>query len=149
MRCFKLLFLILMLSMQILAQEVCKSCPIGELAEQFPPNAPSTVERDHLLTKGFLLTHSIYLASTLMDATLSYRSESRGACVESGGFDDRHPSAAKMYGADLAFFAGWTAFDLLMQHGHPPKWLPMQHFGAVVGTAEHVHGIVQWARMCN
>lgn len=140
--------LTLLLVCSAAAQETCKSCPVTDLDKQFPPNAPVSQKRQPLFTKGFVITHSLYLASTLTDATLSYRSESRGACVESGGFDDRRPSAAKMYGVDLAFFAGWTGFDLLMQHGHPPRWLPMQHFGAVAGTAEHIHGIIKWAQVC-
>lgn len=135
-------------------QETCKHCPTGAALDAQFPEAPSSVvlqSKHKTFSKLFLISHGIYLGSTIFDVHTSLVGESRGKCLEGHNGFPEHEGRGEMWGTELGIFGAVTALDALMSYSLKDAssrdrkifgWMP--HMGATYGTTKHLDGGIRW-----
>lgn len=119
-------------------------------------NSPSSFkpENPRIFDWQFLTAHGVYGASVVFDDYVTARNV--GTCAFEGNPDlGRLPTskAIALHGAvEFALVvAGDVAMKWLGRRNRVPRWANELggNLGAIIGTAQHVHGGAQWVKLCN
>jgi hypothetical protein len=112
------------------------------------PDAPSK-----LLSRPFIINHSIYLGSEVFDAEITHAGLAHHRCVELN-INPPRPSRGDLYRYNLTEFGIVLGVDiglkLIARHLDFPRWLAETDgsIGATVGTVIHVKGGASWLGRC-
>ena len=128
---------------------------LGSMFAQSLPEAPQphsivstrqqTLTWKKTLDWKFAAVHSLYFGAMLFDQQETLDGEAKGCALEQGDPTPYRASRGDLMKKNLPFFAGVTVADMFMRKVGI-KWAWMT--GALIGSAKHFKGGVDWINMC-
>lgn len=110
---------------------------------RFDADRPLRTNRQVLLSKTFLISHSIELIATVYDVEMTHQGLAHHKCVEANQTFGPHPGRSELYKDNLLVFGATSAFDFIFDKY---VWRPFSLVSPTYASYVHFKGGTSWLR---